>query len=114
MDSEKCNKTVDVPYVAFESVIARWERANKRLIVIIGILIGLLFASNLAWLIFMYGADFESYDAEADSQGGNLNYNFVGDTMEGDISYGASESESAEDNPQEREREDSENTGENR
>lgn len=96
MDSEKRDKTLNVvSYIAFESVQARWERANKRLIIIIGILIGLLFASNLAWLCFMYGLDFESYDLETSE---NSIAAYIGNDMKGDITNGG-ESESEEADP---------------
>lgn len=43
---------MEVPYVAFESALARLDRTNKRLIIIISLLILLLIGSNLAWLYY--------------------------------------------------------------
>lgn len=111
MDSEKRDKTVDVPYVAFESVTARWERANKRLIVVIGILIGLLFASNAIWILSLYGVDFESYEVDADAGQGELNYqyNYIGE--DGDINNAENTGKEKENNSQQATRKDYENKG---
>ena len=72
------NQSITVPYVAHESDMARSERHNKRLWVVILVLIGALIASNLAWII--YEAQFEAvetiteeYDIEQDAEGGNNN-----------------------------------------
>ena len=69
---------VNVPYVAHESAMARCERHNKRLWIIVLVLIFALIASNLAWII--YEAQFktvetttEEYDIEQDAEGGNNN-----------------------------------------
>lgn len=43
------NKLI-VPFAAFEVAILRLERANRRLIVVIALLIALLFGTNAAWL----------------------------------------------------------------
>lgn len=43
---------VNVPYVVHESAMARNERHNKRLWIVILVLIGALIASNLAWIIY--------------------------------------------------------------
>ena len=51
------NPNVVVPYVAHESAMARSERHNKRLWIVILVLIVALIASNLAWII--YEAQFE-------------------------------------------------------
>ena len=71
----------------------------------------MLFASNAIWVWSLYGADFESYESDVDSQGGNVNYNYVGDDMKGDLTYGAGESESAEDNAQRSKNQDNQDAG---
>ena len=67
-----------VPFAAHEASLARSERHNKRLWIVILVLIGALIASNLAWII--YEAQFETaetiteeYDIEQDAEGGNNN-----------------------------------------
>ena len=51
-----CNTTesqnVVVPYVAHESAMARSERHNKRLWIVILVLIVALLGTNIAWIIY--------------------------------------------------------------
>lgn len=96
MDSEISNKTVTpnvVSYIAFESVQARNERHIKRLWITNIILIALLFLSNAIWLWFYSGFDLESYEADIDAGDGNANYNYIGNDMDGDITYGTNTGE---------------------
>ena len=83
-----------VPYIAYESTMARMERANKRSFIIIIILIIALIATNAGWVI--YESQFETVETstqiEAKQDGDGIN--IVGG---GDVSYGS----------------DSENTNEN-
>lgn len=65
MDSEK-RDSVTVPYIVYESAQARAERTQKRLIIVIVILLGLLFASNMAWLYVFQQYDYESYEQDGD------------------------------------------------
>lgn len=83
---------IKIPYIAFESVQARSERHIRRLIIIIIILIALLFASNGIWLLFMSGTTFETYEADVDAGQGDALYNYIGESMEGDITnYGTNQ-----------------------
>lgn len=70
------NLNVNIPYVAHESAMARSERQNKRLWIVILVLIGALIASNLAWII--YESSFEEYvitqDVEQDADNGTNNF----------------------------------------
>ena len=71
-------------YIAYESTMARMERANKRNFVIIIILILALIATNAGWII--YESQFETVEAttiEAEQSGADVN--IVGG---GDIQYG--------------------------
>lgn len=83
------NINVTVPYVVHESAMARSERHNKRLWIVILVLIGALIASNAAWII--YNSQFEvveeSVTVEQDNQNGDNNY--IGN--DGDITYGETE-----------------------
>lgn len=71
------NENVLVPYVVHESAMARSERHNKRLWVVILVLIGALIASNLAWIIYENSFEdyvvTEEYDVDQDAEGGNNN-----------------------------------------
>ena len=72
------NPNVVVPYVAHESAMARSERHNKRLWIVILVLIVALLGTNLAWII--YENSFDDYvitqDVEQDAD--NDTKNFVG------------------------------------
>lgn len=74
-----------VPYIAYESTMARMERANKRNFIIIIILILALIATNAGWII--YESQFETVETttqiEAEQSGADVN--IVGG---GDIHYG--------------------------
>lgn len=62
-----------VPYIVFESTIARFERTLKRLVILLAIAILLLFASNALWIYEWMQYDYT--DVTVDSQdGGNANY----------------------------------------
>ena len=85
------NPNVVVPYVAHESAMARSERHNKRLWIVILVLIGALIASNLAWII--YENSFEEvtttteeyYDVEQDADcGGDHNSIINGGVINGE------------------------------
>ena len=98
MDSEKRDKEITVPFIAYERAEAAFERNIKRLWITIILLIALLFASNMAWVWFMYGTDFELYSADIDAgENGDALYNYIGDHMEGNINNGTYTSEAEED-----------------
>lgn len=80
---------VNVPYVVHESAMARNERHNKRLWIVILVLIGALIASNLAWIIYQsqFGVVEESMIVEQENGEGDNNY--IGN--DGDIIYGETE-----------------------
>lgn len=81
-----------IPYIAFEGEMARYERTIKRLLVALIISIALLFASNVAWLWFFnqfdYASDMVSLDS---SEEGNASY--MGAGASGVIDNGRSESQ---------------------
>ncbi len=47
-----------IPYIAHESAMARNERHIKRFILALALTVVLLFASNCAWLVYLYQYDF--------------------------------------------------------
>lgn len=71
-----------IPYIAFESEMARNERDKKRLLGICVLLIFLLVFSNLGW--FYYENQFEDTVITQENEDGYNNY--IGD--DGDITYG--------------------------
>ena len=75
------NQNISVPYVVHESAMARSERHNKRLWIVILVLIGALIASNLAWVIYENSFDdyiiTEEYDVEQDADGGGNNNSII-------------------------------------
>lgn len=67
---------IEVPYIAYEGTIARFERSIKRLIVSLVIAVALIFASNVAWLIFFdqFTSFEEAEEVVVDGDEGNTNY----------------------------------------
>lgn len=64
-----------IPYFVYERTVARFERTIKRLIIVIGIAIALIFASNMAWLYAWNLYDYESANIVVDGESkGNANY----------------------------------------
>ena len=49
----------DIPYIAFESEMARHERMIRRLLLALVLTIALLFISNAAWLWFFNQFDLQ-------------------------------------------------------
>ena len=79
------NANVTVPYVVHESAMARSERHNKRLWIVILVLIGALIGTNLAWII--YEAQFDVVEETTITQENDNGYNnYIGN--DGDINYG--------------------------
>lgn len=63
----------DVPYIVYEGTVARFERTIRRLIILVGIVILLLFASNALWLYEWNQYDYGTVDIQ-NQDGGNANY----------------------------------------
>lgn len=79
------NVNVNVPYVVHESEMARSERNNKRLWIVILVLIGALIGTNFAWII--YGSQFDVVEETTITQENDNGYNnYIGN--DGDINYG--------------------------
>lgn len=65
-----------VPFIVYESATEKADRQQKRLIIIIAVLISLLFLTNALWLIAWNSYDYIddcSVDIDA-GDGGNANY----------------------------------------
>jgi abortive infection bacteriophage resistance protein len=76
--------TDTISYLAYESAMARMERANKRSFIIILILIFALIATNTGWII--YESQFETVETTIEAEQNGAEVNIVGG---GDVSYGA-------------------------
>lgn len=75
-----------IPYIVFESEMARHERTIKRLLILLVISVLLLFISNVAWLWFFNQFDVETQTVSQELDSGNAN--FIGNN--GAITNGAS------------------------
>lgn len=62
-----------VPFIVFEGTVARFERTIKRLVILVGITILLLFASNAIWIY-----EWNQYDYEGVTIDGHENANYIG------------------------------------
>lgn len=76
--------TAAVPYIVYESAVARTERHIKRLVISLIVSILTLFAANIGWLVFLSQFEFET--TEISSEGGG-NANYIGE--DGNIYNGA-------------------------
>lgn len=92
------NQNVTVPYVVHESAMARSERHNKRLWIVILVLIGALIVSNLAWIIYENSFEdvitSEEIIVDADDNG---NANYIG--QDGNIYNGENNRKEENQNP---------------
>ncbi len=75
---------VMIPYYAHEGEMSRMERTNKRLWIVVIILIVALIGTNVGWLIYesQFTDEISTTEIQAQQDG---DYNFVSG---GDLSYG--------------------------
>ena len=78
-----------IPFIAFESALARCERTIKRLIIVIIALIGLLVATNVLWTIYENQFEDVTTTVTQELEGDNSSNSFIG----GDY-YGESKTDS--------------------
>ena len=83
------NPNVVVPYVAHESAMARSERHNKRLWIVILVLIVALLGTNLAWIIYEAQSETVEESTVVEQENSNGDNNYIGN--DGDITYGKTE-----------------------
>lgn len=74
-----------IPYVAFESALARLERTNRRLFILCIILILLLLATNIGWLYWENQFEDVVTTIEAQQDGNGTNTVIGGDYNEPNI-----------------------------
>lgn len=81
------DKPTNIPYIAYEAAMSRFERINKRLWIALILVIVLLVGSNIAWLI--YESSFEYFETSIEAEQDGDGVNIVGG---GDVSYGTESS----------------------
>ena len=87
----------DVPYIVHEGDMARMERSNKRLWIIVLVLIVLLVGSNIAWLCYENSMEEVSTTTSEVTQ--ELDTGGGGDAMiNGDVNIGESKENSKDNN----------------
>lgn len=92
------NANVTVPYVVHESAMARSERHNKRLWIVILVLIGALIGTNLAWIIYenSYEGVVTTEEIIVDAEDNDI-ANYIG--QDGNIYNGENNSQENNENP---------------
>lgn len=87
---ERTGDSVTIPYFAHEGEMARMERANKRLWVIIIILIVALIGTNAGWLYYesQFSEEVTTVEQQMDTGEGMAIVSGIGDAV-----YGESDSE---------------------
>lgn len=93
---EKERGAAVVPYIVYESSMARSERHIRRLLWTLLVVVILLAATNFAWLYVWSGYDYEDDSVTVRSGDGIANY--IGDR--GDIINGIDHSQETEADPQ--------------
>lgn len=87
-ESDTDTPVAQIPYIAYESAMARMERQIKRLWAALVVAIVAVVACNLGYIWYLNQYDFTSYEISS-ADGGNANY--IG--QDGDIYNGTSPSE---------------------
>ena len=74
-----------IPYIAYESMLAKEDTQQRRMVYIIIFLIALLVVTNVIWLVAWNQYDYvDGYSIEAEQDGSGVN--IIGG---GDVDYGA-------------------------
>lgn len=64
----------NIPYIAFEAEMARYERTIRRLLIALMVSIALLFISNVAWLWFFNQFDYAIDTVTQGTEDGDNSY----------------------------------------
>ena len=93
MDCKTCkDQRSVVPFAAFESAVLRLERANRRLIAVVILLVVMLFLSNGAWLWYeSQFVDEVTETIETSTEGGGDAYGTLLSGDNNEVNYGESE-----------------------
>lgn len=79
------NEPENVPYIVYESSMARIERQIKRLWIIVLVLIAMLVATNGAWIL--YESQMEAIYQEVTQESDTGTNNFVGGDVIGETDH---------------------------
>ena len=88
-DTDQDKNAIIVSYVVHEGEMARMERSNRRLFILLIIAIVLLFVSNAFWIKAWTDYDYSSNSIDLSTDGGG-NANYIGGN--GDVTNGESTS----------------------
>ncbi len=91
---ERRKQAEPVPYIAHEAAMARMERVNKRLWIVVIILIVALIATNAGWIVYESQFVDEYVTQEIDTGDGDAVVAGIGD-----VNYGESTSDGETQNP---------------
>lgn len=92
MDNQ--NRPENVPYIVHESALARMERINKRLWIVLILVISLFVATNAGWI--WYESQFETVTTTVTQTSDGSPNNYIGN--DGDIYNGTEKAETQEGN----------------
>lgn len=74
MDCKSCKTKADIPYIAYESAMARNERTVKRLVAAIIVMAIILCVTIGGFLWYLSQYDFAGEDVTVDASNGHANY----------------------------------------
>ena len=87
-DCESCKErqkqAEPIPFIAYESAMARMERSNRRLWIALIIVLALLFGTNVAWVWYDAQMEDVSVEQEVDTGEGDAYVAGVGDVIYGE------------------------------
>lgn len=81
-------QTANVQYIVHEGMLSRMERTQKRLYIIILVLISLLVLSNFGWLYYESQYESQSVEQEIDTGDGDAIVAGIGDIHYGEDTTG--------------------------
>lgn len=93
---EKKKSLEPVPYIVHEAAMARQERNNKRLWIVVIILIAALILSNAAWVYYesQFTEEVQEVTQDVDTGDGDAIVSGIGD-----VNYGESQTDSENETP---------------
>lgn len=88
--NQNSNDAQTIPYIVFESVLTRYERTIRNLIIVVIVTIVLLFSSNAIWVYQWTQYDYSSEESTIDVDAKDGTANYIGN--DGDINNGEDKS----------------------
>ena len=86
-------RVAEIPFFVHEADMARLERTNKRLFIVVLVLILSLIGTNLAWIMYerQFTTEETTETVDVDTTDGGTAIGFIGDMNE--VDYGEGESD---------------------